>query len=300
MRILQFGTTGQLARALLRETVARPDISLIALSRSDADFNQLGHVAEAVHSAKDADVVVNAVAYTAVERAETDEDVAQRVNAESVGTLARACAMRNIPLIHVSTDYVFDGRKTGAYVETDPPYPLSAYGRSKLAGEEAIRQAGGYHAILRTSWVYSAGGTNFLTTMLRLGKERDELRIVDDQHGAPTAADDLARVIITMAERLAYEPDTRHCGTFLYCNDGETTWRLFAETIFEEAGPDMNIRARIIPIPAVDYPLSAQRPMNSRLDCRKIETVYGLERPHWRTSLARIMTEMKALRGRDA
>jgi dTDP-4-dehydrorhamnose reductase len=285
IRILQFGATGQVAHEILRAADAR--FAVRALARDDADFLHPQQVANAVTRC-DADVVVNATAYTAVDKAEIDEAAAQNVNGDAVGALARACAARDMPLIHLSTDYVFDGTKAAPYTEDDPPHPVSAYGRSKLAGEVAIRAAGGRHAIVRTSWVYSARGNNFVKTMMRLGKERPEMRVVDDQHGAPTAAASIARAILTMAGRVVQAPAEECSGTFHYTDAGETTWRRFAEAIFARAGMDV----RVIPITAADYPTPARRPANSRLDCAKIERVYAVARPRWQDGLARVMDEL--------
>ena len=288
IRILQFGATGQVAHALLRATDGQ--FAVRALTRSDADFLHPAQIADAIARSDAADVVINATAYTAVDKAESDEAGAQTVNSESVGALARACAKRSVPLIHLSTDYVFDGTKSTPYLEDDAPHPVSAYGRSKLAGEEAIRSAGRLHAIVRTSWVYSAQGSNFVKTMLRLGRERPELRVVDDQHGAPTSSTSIARAVLTMAERIVRAPAAECFGTFHYTDAGETTWRRFAEAIFARAGLDV----RVVPITTAEYPTPARRPANSRLDCAKIERVFGVSRTHWQESLARVLDELAA------
>ena len=202
--ILLFGRTGQLARALLASTGT--SVRVHSLSRLEADFFDPRAVAAAMMAASSADVVVNATAYTAVDKAENDEALAHRINAESVGALAEACRVRGLPLIHISTNYVFNGAKATPYVEDDPANPLSAYGRTKLEGEEAVRAVLDRHAIVRTSWLYSAHGSNFVRTMLRLGAARREVRVVDDQHGAPTSAASLAAAIIAMANRIVAPP----------------------------------------------------------------------------------------------
>jgi dTDP-4-dehydrorhamnose reductase len=277
-----FGKTGQVAQALLHAAEGRCTVR--ALGRDDVDFLYPDRIGQAA-ARHNADIAVNATAYTAVDKAESDEAAARAINAESVGALARACAAQGLPLIHISTDYVFDGTKPAPYVETDAPYPLGVYGRTKLAGEDAIRAAGGRHAILRTSWVYGVTGTNFVKTMLRLGKERPELRVVDDQHGAPTAAASIARAILTMAERMVAAPAPECFGTFHYTDAGETTWRRFAEAIFARAGMNM----RVVPIATADYPTPARRPANSRLDCTKIERIYGVVRPRWQDEVERVV-----------
>jgi dTDP-4-dehydrorhamnose reductase len=233
------------------------------------------------------DVVINAVAYTAVDRAEQEEALAYRVNAEAVEALARACHARNIPLIHVSTDYVYDGAKDAPYLEEDATGPLNAYGRTKLAGEDAIRKHLPAHVILRTSWIYSAQGQNFMKTMLRLGAEREEVRVVDDQRGAPTPAADLAAAIVTIARSIA--GDNRSYGTYHFADAGDVSWCGFAAEIFRQA----DLRARAVPIRTADYPTPARRPANSRLNTDKISRAFGIRPPAWQTSLAAVLAGMK-------
>ena len=194
--VLLFGRTGQVGGALLSAAAARGGFVVRALGRDEADFSDPESVRASVMDADAADIVVNAAAYTNVVKAEADDDLAQTVNGASVAALAGACGVRGIPLVHLSTDYVFDGKKAAPYVEGDPPHPLNVYGRSKLAGEEAIRAILDRHVILRTSWVYGTEGANFVNTMLRHGAEQDEIRVVDDQHGAPTSAGDIADAIL--------------------------------------------------------------------------------------------------------
>jgi len=289
IRVLQFGATGQVARETIRRA-AELEVEVISLDRARADFLHPEQVAAAVKGAKGVDLVLNAAAYTAVDKAERDQAAAHLVNAESVGALARACAARGLPLIHVSTDYVYDGEKPTPYVEADTTGPLSVYGHTKLAGENAIRDSGARHAILRTSWIYSAWGNNFLKTMLRLGVERDELRIVDDQQGAPTAAGDLADAMLIVAQALVRDPTKS--GTYHCTASGETTWRFFAEAIFEQTSA--KIRARVIPIAAKDYPTAAVRPRNSRLDCTKLHDTFGILMRPWRTAMADVLVELNS------
>ena len=290
LNVLQFGLSGQLGTELVAVLAKDPDVHAIALSRAEADFTNPSGIESAVLKAGALDVVVNAVAYTAVDRAEQEEALAYRVNAEAVDAMARACAARGVPLIHVSTDYVYDGAKPGPYVESDPTGPLNAYGRTKLAGENRIREHLPAHVILRTSWVYSGGGRNFMTTMLRLGAERDEVRVVDDQYGAPTSARDMAEAIATIVRRITGPAPP--FGTYHYADAGETSWHGFAAEIFRQAG----LKARAVPIPAAEYPTPAQRPANSRLDTTKISRIFDIHPPAWRTSLARVLAGMKETR----
>jgi dTDP-4-dehydrorhamnose reductase len=280
LRILQFGSSGQLSRALLAQA-SQPGATITALSRQEADFADPASVQRALEGVA-ADLVVNATAYTAVDKAESEPDLAFRVNGEAVEVLAQSCAALNLPLIHVSTDYVFDGTKPSAYQEDDPVAPLNVYGRSKAMGEAAITSAAGRHAILRTSWVYSATGSNFVKTMLALAPGRDELKIVADQHGAPTAAADLAAAILVCGDRLARDPD---CGSGIFhvTGSGETSWAGFAEAVFELSGTPG--RPRVLPIPTSEFPRPAVRPLNSRLDCSKFAAQFGWRAPHWRDSL---------------
>ncbi|MFZ1992336.1 MAG: dTDP-4-dehydrorhamnose reductase [Alphaproteobacteria bacterium] len=294
LRILQFGRTGQVGVELLIRGLTHGH-HITALGRDTVDLAQPRRVASCVSTAGPIDIVINGAAYMQVDKAEAEPDRANAVNAESVAMLAEVCAKRAIPLIHLSTDYVFDGRKTGPYVETDPPAPLNAYGASKLLGEEAIRTRCSAHIILRTSWVFSAHGTNFVKTMLRLGVERDELRIVDDQWGAPTAAGDIAETCLAICERIAGDRDKNLWGTYHYTSSGETTWRRFAEAIFELA-PWAGAHARVIPIPSTDYPTPALRPLNSRLDCSKFDRVFAMPRKDWRAALVAVLAELKSAR----
>jgi dTDP-4-dehydrorhamnose reductase len=286
LTILQFGRTGQLAREMLARAPAR-GCEIQALSRSDIDLADAGAVANAVRDAS-ADLVLNAAAYTAVDRAESEPDLAMAINAAAPAAMAKACAKRGLPLIHLSTDYVFDGAKAGAWREDDPRAPTCAYGRSKAEGEAAVEAAGGRAVILRTSWVFSAHGSNFVKTMLALAKARPELRVVADQRGRPTAAGDLADAILAIAPRLvAGAPEAS--GVFHFAGEGTTSWAGFAEAIFELAGDP---KPKVIPIPTADYPTPARRPLNSELDCGRIERVFGLRPRPWRDGLAEALHEL--------
>lgn len=278
--ILVVGRSGQVARALDERGFG--DVPHVALGRDGADVTDADALARvfAVHRPR---LVVNAAAYTAVDKAENERALAFAVNAEGPAHLAALCARAKIPLIHISTDYVFDGRKDGPYLEDDPLAPLGVYGASKAAGEAGVRARLAEHVILRTSWVYSATGSNFVKTMLRLAESRDELSVVDDQHGAPTSARDIADAIGTIAARLMEGAGAY--GTYHLAGGGETTWCGFARAIFAKAAAH-GIRApKISAIATEDYPTAARRPMNSRLDCGKIERTYGIRLPAWEASL---------------
>ncbi len=282
MKILMFGKTGQVATEILRRA---GDIEVEALDRAAAD--QTNPAACAALVAKtDADIIINAAAYTAVDKAEDDEATAATVNGETPTALANAAAARNIPFLHVSTDYVFNGSGETPWREDDQTAPLGAYGWTKLAGETGVASAGGPHAILRTSWVFSAHGGNFVKTMLRLGADRDALTIVDDQIGGPTAAGDIASALLTIAQ--AFHAGDGVSGVYHFASAPSVSWRQFAEAIFTEA----RLTVDVAPIPSSDYPTPAARPLNSRLNCAKIKTDYGIDQPDWRASLRDVIGEL--------
>jgi dTDP-4-dehydrorhamnose reductase len=290
--ILVAGKTGQLARCLAKEAHGR-GLALVALGRPALDITDAGSIATAV-AAHDPRAIVNAAAYTAVDKAEAEPDLAMAVNRDGAGALAAAAAQRGIPFIHASTDYVFDGRKEAPYREEDDPSPLGAYGRSKLAGEAAVRAACPAAVILRTSWVYSPYGQNFVTTMLRLAETRDAVRVVDDQHGAPTAAADLAGAILDLVERLGFgrAGDRGTASVYHLAAAGGTTWHGFAAAIFAGWARRGHRVPRLEPITTAQYPTPARRPANSRLDCSKIAGAFGLRLPPWETSLERCLDEL--------
>jgi len=285
MRILVFGANGQVGTEL--RAIDWGNDTLIALGRDQADLSVAGDAASAIDKEKP-DLVINASAYTAVDQAENEPELAMAVNGAAPGEMAQACVKRNIPLIHISTDYVFDGSKSGAYVEDDPVNPMGAYGRSKEAGERAVREILDRHIILRTAWVFSAHGQNFVKTMLRLGAERDELGIIDDQHGCPSAAAEIAGAIEVIARRITAGEDISW-GTYHFCGAGETTWFGLAKAIFKMAGPQMTKQPMVKPITTDDYPLPAKRPANSVLDCTKIEVTFGIQPQPWRDGLADVI-----------
>ena len=287
MRALVFGTTGQVARELARLAPAR-GIGLTALARADADLTDPDACARALRR-HDADVVVNAAAYTAVDAAEDDRDTALKVNGDAPGVIAAAAAAKGVPVLHVSTDYVLDGSDPGRpWREDDPVGPLSVYGASKLAGERAVAAATPDHAILRTAWVFSAHGRNFVKTILAAGRGRPEMRIVGDQRGGPTAAADIAAALWTIAE--AWSAGRGRPGIFNFAGRPETTWAGLAEAIFAGAGwPE---RPRGAPNATADWPTRAVRPADSVLDCARIAAAYGIAQPDWRPALAAVIDEL--------
>ena len=284
MKLAVFGTTGQVATELQRR--APNGITVQALGRDRADF---GHPEQVLATAQqlDADAVINAVAYTAVDKAESEPELAGTVNGLSVGALATACAEKSMPLVHISTDYVFPGNGTQPWAPSDQTGPLGAYGTSKLIGEDAIRAAEARHAILRTSWVFSAQGNNFVKTMLRLGADRDQLTIVADQIGGPTPAADIADACIGLAQGLV---GGKSGGTYHFSGAPDVSWADFAREIFTVAG----ITCDVVDIPTTDFPTPAQRPLNSRMDCTSLETDFGIARPDWRQGLAAVLKELAA------
>lgn len=284
MRLLVFGQTGQVAHELARRLPA--DVSATFLSRDQADLSHPDLCAAAI-AAHDADAVINAAAWTAVDKAETEEAAATVVNGDSPAAMARACAAKGLPFLHISTDYVFDGQGIAPFTPDHPTAPINAYGRSKLKGEEAIRQSGARHLILRTSWVVSAHGANFVKTMLRLGAERDSLNVVADQYGAPTPAADIADALIAAARAMR---DGVPGGTHHFAGTPDTTWADFARAIMAGAG----LRCNIKDIPSSAYPTPARRPQNSRLDCTAFTRDFGIPRPDWRAGLADILQELRA------
>lgn len=284
MRILLTGVNGQVGWELQR-TLA-PLGEVIAADRSVLDLADTAGIRRSV-AAIAPDLIVNPAAYTAVDKAESEPELAHAINAAAPGELAQAAAARGIPLVHFSTDYVFDGKKSGAYIEADAPQPLGVYGASKLAGELAVQGAGIPHLILRTSWVYGLRGRNFLLTMLRLARERDSLAVVDDQFGAPTWSRLIAEATSLVIARWLDRPDqSASSGIYhLSCN-GRTSWHGFTAAILAHlAGTEGNL-ARLAAIPTSGYPTPAARPANSQLDCGKLADTFGVRLPDWEQALA--------------
>ena len=280
MRVLVFGQTGQVARELAR---CLPDARF--LGRAEADLTDPVACAAAV-AASDAEVVINAAAWTAVDKAETEEPAATVVNGSAPAAMARAAAAKAVPFLHISSDYVFDGAGNQPFAPDHPTGPLGAYGRSKLAGEVAVRAAGGRHLILRTSWVVSAHGANFVKTMLRLGQDRDSLRVVADQIGGPTPAAAIAQALVLAARALR---DGAEGGTHHFSGAPDTSWADFARNIMAQAA----LPCLIEDIASAEYPTPARRPLNSRLDCATFEAAFGLRRPDWRAGLTDIIKELR-------
>lgn len=285
LKVLQFGATGQMARELIARSPRR-GVQLTALSREQADLTDPAAIARVVEQA-DAHLVINAAAYTAVDRAETERDTAFLVNAESPAAMARVCAARGLPLINVSTDYVFNGSGSRAWREDDATAPINAYGDSKLAGEQAVAASNGRAITLRTSWVFSAHGANFVKTMLRLA-DRPEVKVVDDQIGRPTFAGDLAEAALTVGQRLARDEDAP-TGVFHFAGAEAVSWFEFATAIFEAKGPPT---PAVLRIPSRDYPTPAARPANSVLDCGRIERAFGIVPRSWRDGLNETLAEL--------
>jgi dTDP-4-dehydrorhamnose reductase len=282
MKILVTGSRGQVALSLM-ERGAAAGIDVVAAGRPELDLTDTTSIAASLQRASP-DVVVNAAAYTAVDKAEAEPELAMRVNGEGAAAVARVSAAMGLPIIQLSTDYVFDGTSPHAYEEQDPTAPASAYGRSKLAGERAVAAENPRHAILRTAWVYSPFGHNFVKTMLRLGENRNEVAVVADQRGAPTYAIDIADAILAIAGALR-TGDGARTGIFHVTGTGEATWAEFAQDIFDLATEHGRPRVRVRPITTADYPTAAKRPANSQLSTGKLAHSYGITLPPWRHSL---------------
>ncbi len=292
--ILITGASGQLGQDLI--TLCRAQgRDFAALARPDFDFEKPDTVI-ASFSAAQPTIVINAAAYTAVDKAETDQDAARAGNHTGPRLLAELCAAADIPFIHVSTDYVFDGNKGAPYVETDPPNPTGIYGASKRAGEEAVLATGAKAVILRTAWVYAGHGKNFARTMLNAGRKMPVLRVVADQRGTPTAAADLAAAILGIVDKInqtGWQPGYQ--GIFHATNAGETTWHGFATAIFEEAARHGYESPEVQPITTADWPTPTRRPPDSRLDCSRLTQTFGVNLPDWRASLGPIVAALLAL-----
>ena len=289
MKVLLLGSAGQVGRAC-REVLAKAGFQLAALNRRELDVSDRQAV-DVTLEASTADVAINAAAFTAVDLAEAETDRAWSANRDGPGYLAAACARRRIPLIHLSTDYVFDGEKTGAYCEEDPPRPLSVYGKSKWEGEQAIRQRLEEHLIFRTSWVFAAHGRNFVNTMLRLGAEKPAIRVVADQKGCPTYAPDLAEALLTVLNCLA-STGALPWGTYHYCGWPPTSWHDFAKCIVQEAWARgrLSRRPEIVPVTSAEYGAAAQRPRHSVLDCTKGMELLSLGPRPWPAGLVEILS----------
>ena len=291
MRIAVTGQNGQVARAL-SEIAGRHGHEVVPLGRPGLDLADPATVLPALRAAAAA-AVINAAAYTAVDRAEAEPEVALAVNGAGAGAVAAAAAELGLPVLQVSTDYVFDGSKPAPYVEEDAVGPLGAYGRSKLAGERAVAEANPRHAILRTAWVYAPYGTNFVRTMLRIAGNKPEVSVVADQHGCPTSALDIASTLLGVAARLVEDPENPDLvGVFHMAARGEAVWADVAEAVFAASRAKGGPSATVKRITTAEFPTQARRPANSRLDCGKLERVYGIRLPEWRGPLERTVSRL--------
>jgi len=296
MRLLLFGGAGQVGTEL-RTLALSQSVDVIAPTRSVVDLEDLDAIGR-IMAAKPWSAVINAAGYTNVDRAESEEAAAFAINAKAAARLAAETGARRIPFIHISTDYVFDGRKGAPYVEDDLASPLNAYGRSKFAGEHAVRAANPQHVILRTAWVHSPHGKNFVRTILRLAQERECLTVVADQRGCPTAARDIAKACLDMALYCAAEPERAPYGIYHFAGAGEASWFEFATAIVEVAADRLHRSPRMLPIRTIDYPTPAVRPADTRLDCGAIAHAFGVTLRPWRCGLAetidRLLTSKEA------
>lgn len=284
MKILITGSKGQLGKALQAAAARFPQLALVATDVEELNITKRNEVIEFVELHRPG-CIINAAAYTAVDKAEDERPLAELVNAVAVGYLVAAALPVGAYLLHVSTDYVFDGAKTTPYLETDPVNPLSVYGETKLEGEQAVLS---YKRgmVVRTAWLYSAAGANFLTTMLRLGAERKELKVVNDQFGSPTSAGDLADALLQIAAQIADAPQRFTHGIFHYTNAGVCSWYDFARQIMENS----KCPCRVLPCTTAEYPTKAHRPQYSVLNCEKIKNIYGVTTPSWQEALANVMS----------
>jgi dTDP-4-dehydrorhamnose reductase len=283
MRIAVAGLRGQVATSLIER--AGSGVEVVALGRPAFDLEDRSSVLAGLECARP-NVVINAAAYTAVDKAETEEAIALRVNGEGAGHVAEAATRLGVPLLHLSTDYVFDGKLDRPYREEDPTGPTGAYGRSKLVGEKLVAERCPDSVVLRTAWVYSPFDANFVRTMLRLNETREEVGVVADQVGNPTSAFDIADALIAIAAKAKGDSSPALRGVFHMTGSGEASWADFAEAIFREAAARGRRLTRVKRISTADYPTPARRPANSRLDNGKLSRVYGLRLPEWRASLA--------------
>ena len=293
MNIAIIGSNGQLGWELVRKA-GRRGMQVLALDYPEIDIGDPASIDSRMNS-RQIDQIINAAAYTAVDQAESEPQAALAVNRDGPANLAKKCRDRHIPLIHVSTDYVFDGTKKGAYLEEDPVAPLGVYGESKAAGEAEVRKHLPRHIILRTAWLCGVHGHNFVKTILRMGREKDTLRVVSDQFGCPTFAADLAEAILEVVRQVEKNESVKW-GTYHYCGAGKTTWHDFAKAIFEIAGQYEKFAVKnVVPISTAEYPTTVKRPANSVMDCAKIERHFGIRPRPWRESLAEMIEQLYKL-----
>jgi dTDP-4-dehydrorhamnose reductase len=290
MRVVVTGREGQVVRSLAER--APGDVEIVALGRPELDLTGEPDLILSRISNASPDIVVSAAAYTQVDRAEIESELAFSINERGAGAVARATLRLGVPLIHLSTDYVFDGLKPAPYVEEDATAPTGVYGASKLAGEEAVLAENPNSAVLRTAWVYSPFGANFVKTMLRLASDRNEVAVVADQSGNPSSALDIADGVIAIARNLVADEDPGLRGIFHMAGSGDATWAAFAEAIFSASAALGGPAAAVRRITSADYPTAAKRPANSRLDCGKLARAHGVLLPDWRQSLEPVMTKL--------
>jgi len=283
LRVAVTGTRGQIASSLI-ERAAGTDIEVLTIGRPSLDLSNLRMIVTAIEAGV-ADVLISAAGYTDVNKAESEPELADVINSQAAGRLAARARDAGIPIIHLSTDYVFDGEKAAPYRETDPVRPLNVYGHSKARGEQAVAAAHPSHVILRTCWVYSPFNRNFVKTMLDLAARQPEVRVVSDQVGNPTSAADIADGILAIARQLAGSQSRARYGTFHMAAAGAASWAEFAEEIFAIAAARGGPAARVVRIPSSEYPTPAKRPHNSQLDCARIAGAYAVILPDWRRSL---------------
>ena len=291
MKIVVTGREGQLVQSLLERAAQQPNLQVIALGRPELDLAKPETVRSAIEAIKP-DLVVSAAAYTAVDLAEDEPELAFAVNATGAQAVAEAAKACGAPVIHLSTDYVFAGDATKSYVESDSTGPRSVYGSSKLEGERLVSQANPKHIILRTAWVYSPFGKNFVKTMLKLAATRDALSVVSDQQGNPTNALDIADALIQVADRLTVMPDFSAYGVYHLVGTGDTNWSDFARAIIGESAKLGGPTATVTDIATADYPTKAARPANSRLSTAKFQKVFNWSAPHWHSSLRNVVARL--------
>ncbi|QTA83064.1 dTDP-4-dehydrorhamnose reductase [Desulfonema limicola] len=290
MKILVIGSKGQLGHELVNHC-KNSGIKVSGFDLPEIDISSRDQV-EKIISDTAPSLVINAAAYTLVDKAESDEITAYAVNKTGPGNIAESCRKTGIPLIHISTDFVFDGKKNNPYLESDKVSPLSVYGKSKAAGDDAVRDILNQHIIIRTSWLYGVYGNNFVKTMIRLGKERDELNVVADQYGCPTCAADLARAVLSTAAHIHDKKETIW-GTYHYCGKGITSWHGFTEAILEYAGQHIPLKTKKVnAITTAEYPTPAKRPSYSALDCTRIQENFGISQESWKESLKKTIDKI--------
>ncbi|GGA82675.1 NAD(P)-dependent oxidoreductase [Nitratireductor aestuarii] len=291
MRILVTGRDGQVARSLVAKAAQKADIEILCIGRPEFDLAQRQTIIDAVAEAEP-DVIVSAAAYTAVDQAEDEPSLAFEINAHGAEAVASAAQRCGVPVVHLSTDYVFSGDSDEPYTEEDEPAPGCVYGRSKLQGEKLVAAANPKHVILRTAWVYSPFGKNFVKTMLGLAGQRESISVVADQIGNPTSALDIADAILCVIDRMGAAQEADLYGLYHLAGTGDASWSTFAQTIFSTSRECGGPTARVIDIPSDDFPTKARRPPNSRLSSLKFERNFGYSLPHWRLSLAEVVQQL--------